>query len=286
MANEAISEFKTVFDSTPLNDGLYTFLQVIYHLYPEDQFHYVLAIATRTKKTDEEIYKEAQKNLPEIKPFLSALTYSLPALLKQKKEIARQTLQLLGGRKIINGYLEIGSTGRYISSLKKRVKVKGDIFIMNDIAPANSLADIFERGRISKLGKFLPLTYQPISSAEIADESLDVVTCYIGLHHCPHELLEGFILSIKRVLRKGGLFIMREHDVKTPAMTTFVSVVHTVFNLGLNVPWEVESNEFKSFKSVEEWSSIITSYGFSDSEYRILQDKDPSGNTLLSFTKL
>lgn len=286
MANEAISEFKTVFDSTPLNDGLYTFLQVIYHLYPEDKFHYVLAIATRTKKTDEEIYKEAQKNLPEIKPFLSALTYSLPALLKQKKEITSQTLQLLGDRKIINGYLEIGSTGRYISSLKKRVKVKGDIFLMNDIAPTNSMADILERGRLSKLGKFLPLTYQPVSSADIADESLDIVTCYIGLHHCPHELLEGFILSIKRVLRKGGQFIIREHDVKTPAMSTFVSVVHTVFNLGLNVPWDVESNEFKSLRSINDWSNIITSYGFTDGGHRLLQDNDPSDNTLLSFTKL
>jgi len=286
MSNEAVSEFKTVFDSTPLNDGLYTFLQVIYHLYPEDQFHYVLAVATRTKKTDEEIYKEAQRNLPEIKPFLSALTYSLPALLKQKKEIANQTLQLLGDRKTIHGYLEIGSTGRYISALKKKVKVKDGIFLMNDVAPSNSIADIFERGRITRLGHFIPLTYNPITKEEIADESLDVVTCYIGLHHCPLEQLEAFILSVRRVLRTGGLFIMREHDVKTPAMATFVSVVHTVFNLGLNVKWEIETREFKSLRSIEEWSNIITSYGFEDNKQRILQDKDPSDNTLLSFTKI
>ena len=286
MSNEVTSEFKTVFDSTPLNDGLYNFLQHIYHLYPEDQFHFVIAVATRTKKTDEEIYKEAQKNLPAIKPFLSALTYSLPALLKQKKELARQTLLLLGDRKTINGYLEIGSTGRYISALKKKIKVKGDIFLMNDVAPSNSMADIFERGRISKIGQFIPLTYNAISPVKIADESLDVVTCYIGLHHCPLELLEDFIQSIHRVLRKGGLFIMREHDVKTPPMATFVSMVHTVFNLGLNVPWETEAKEFKSLRSIEEWSNIITSCGFSDNGQRILQDKDPSDNTLLSFTKL
>jgi len=280
------SAFKTVFASTPLNDGLYYFLQVVYHLYPEDQFHYVLAIAAKEKNTDEEIYKEAQKKLPEIKPFLSDLTYSLPALLKQKKEITKQTLRLLDGRKTITGYLEIGSTGRYISSLKKKVKVKGHIYVMNDVAPTNAVADIFERGRLGKIGQFLPLTYQPINKEEIADESLDVVTCYIGLHHCPLELLNGFIQSIHRVLRKGGLFIMRDHDVKTPQMEIFVSLVHTVFNLGLKVPWEVEAKEFKALRPISEWSNIVSAAGFKDSGKRILQDKDPSDNTLLSFIKL
>lgn len=40
-------------------------------------------------------------------------------------------------------------------------------------------------------------------------------------------------------------------------MATFVSLVHTVFNLGLNVKWEVDKSELKSFKSIEEWSKII-----------------------------
>jgi SAM-dependent methyltransferase len=280
------SAFKTVFASTPLNDGLYAFLQVVYHLYPEDQFHYLLAIAAKDKNTDEEIYKEAQKKLPAIKPFLADITYSLPALLKQKKEIRQQTLRLLGNRKGINGYLEIGSTGRYLSSLKKKIKIKGNVFVMNDIAPTNAVADIFERGGITKAGRFLPLTYQPISSSDIEAESLDVVTCYIGLHHCPHHLLKGFIQSIHRVLRKGGLFIMRDHDVKTPQMHIFVSLVHTVFNLGLNVPWQVEAEEFKSLRPISEWSEIVSAEGFSDTGERILQDKDPSLNTLLSFIKL
>jgi len=79
---------------------------------------------------------------------------------------------------------------------------------------------------------------------------------------------------------------MRDHNVETPEMATFVSLVHTVFNLGLNIPWETDATEFKSFKSIEEWSKIITANGFKDSGQRILQDKDPSDNTLISFIKL
>ncbi len=285
--SNTLSEFKTVFGNTKWSDDFYRFLQVIFHLYPEERFHHLIAASSKEKNTDEEIYNTVQQGLPAIKPFLSELTLALPALKKQKKEMAAQVLRLLGNKTNINGYFEIGSTGRYISELKKHIHLSGTIFLTNDIAPNNSIADIFERGRISKLGTFIPLNnYQPIGQHQIADESIDLVTCHIGLHHCPPQLLDGYINSIKRMVRKGGLFIMRDHDVKTSEMATFVSLVHTVFNLGLNVSWQTDQAEFKSFKSIEEWSKIISSYGFKDSGQRILQDKDPSDNTLISFIKL
>jgi SAM-dependent methyltransferase len=281
------SEFKAVFSDTKWSDDFYRFLQVIFHLYPEDKFHHLLSSTSNEKATDSEIYKSVQQNLPTIKPFLSELTLALPALKKQKKEMARQVLQLLGQRRKFDGYLEIGSTGRYISELKKHISLSGNIFLTNDIAPNNSLGEIFERGQISRLGTFLPLNnYEPIKTTDIPDESLDLVTCHIGLHHCPQEKLDGYLKSINRILKTGGLFIMRDHDVKSAEMATFVSVVHTVFNLGLNVSWETDSSEFKSFKSIEEWSKIISRYGFKDSGARILQDNDPSDNTLVAFTKI
>ncbi len=280
------SEFKAVFSDTKWSDDFYRFLQVIFHLYPEDKFHYLIASTAKEKGTDEEIYKTIQQDLPKIKPFLSELTLALPALRKQKKEMAKQVLQLLGNRKHINGYLEIGSTGRYISELRKHISLSGNTYLTNDIAPNNSIADIFERGQLSKIGQFIPLTYQPISKDDIADESLDLITCHIGLHHCRPAQLDGYITSIHRTLRKGGMFIMRDHDVQSNGMATFVSLVHTVFNLGLNVSWETDSSEFKAFKSIDEWSRIITAHGFEDKGQRILQDKDPSANTLICFTKL
>jgi SAM-dependent methyltransferase len=278
------SEFKAIFSDTKWSDDFYRFLQVIFHLYPESKFHHLLATTTKEKATDEEIYKTVQDKLPSIKPFLSELTLALPALKKQKKEMAKQVLQLLD-KKQINGYLEIGSTGRYISELRKHIDLSGNIYLTNDLVPNNTLGDIFERGQIRKLGTFIPLDYSPIKATDIPDESIDLVTCHIGLHHCPHDLLTGYMQSVNRVLRKGGLFIIRDHDVKTPEMATFVSLVHTVFNLGLKVSWETDISEFKSFKSIDEWSKIIVSYGFKDLGKRILQDRDPSDNTLVSFIK-
>ena len=285
MAN--ISEFKAVFNDTKWSDDFYRFLQVIFHLYPEDKFHQLIKEETAAGKTDEEIYKSVQSKLKSIKPFLSELTYALPALKKQKKEIVGQTLELLGGVKNINGYAEIGSTGRYISQLKKETKVTGAIYLINDLAPTNSPGDIMERGQLGKLGTFVDINgYDPISTSIIADASLDVVTCYIGLHHCPVAKLDGFVKSINRILRPDGSFVIRDHNVKTPEMATFVSLVHTVFNVGLNETWEFESKDFKNFKPADEWAAIIEKAGFKEAGKRILQDKDPSDNTLMLFTKI
>ena len=151
------SEFKAVFTDSKWSNEFHRFLEVIFHLYPQDKFHRLIQEETSAHGTDEEIYKSLQSKLTSIKPFLSELTYALPALKKQKKEIARQTLQLLATRKQLDGYVEIGSTGRYISHLRKQIKVRGPIYLLNDIAPSNSPGDIMERGQLRKLGTFIQL---------------------------------------------------------------------------------------------------------------------------------
>lgn len=281
------SAFKAVFSDTKWSDDFYRFLQEIFHLYPEDKFHALLASASKEKSNDKDIYTSAQAQLGSIKPFLSEFTLALPALKKQKKEMARQVLELLGENRTIDGYLEIGSTGRYISELKKHINLSGTIFLSNDIAPGNSIGDIFERGRIPKLGTFIPLNnYEPIAQSDIPDNSIDLVTCHIGLHHCPAEKLNNYLQSIHRILRAGGRFVVRDHDVRTPEMDTFVSLVHTVFNLGLKVNWQTNESEYKGFNSIDTWSAKICQAGFRDAGKRILQKNDPSLNTLLLFTKI
>jgi SAM-dependent methyltransferase len=234
---------------------------------------------------DKDIYQQVQAGLPKIKPFLAELTHALPALKKQKREMARQTMSLLNGRRSFDGYLEIGSTGRYISEFRKHLEVTGPLYLTNDIAPTNSPGDLMERGQLAKLGQFLHLDYQPLDSKGVAKESLDLVTCFIGLHHSPPELLDGFVRSIHRILRPGGLFIIRDHDARTPEMCTFVSLVHTVFNAGLGASWEENAKEVKHFASAEFWSEYIVARGFRDLGPRLLQANDPSDNTLMAFVK-
>jgi len=282
----ASSEFLSVYKNTEMRDEFYRFLQNVYRLYPEDRFHALIMQICEKYEDDVQIYQALQEKLPSIKPALSDLFYALPSLKKQKHIIAEQTAKLLSN-KSINGYLEIGSTGRYVRSLRKSLDLSGPVYLSNETTPDYTPAEIAERGQLTFVGEFFHLNdYAPISENVIKDQSVDLVTCYIGLHHCPPALLDAYVKSIHRILRKGGVFILRDHDARTEEMKTFVSLVHTVFNAGLGVDWEDNQNEKRFFNSVNHWVDCLVERGFLDTGARALQDHDPSLNTLMGFTKL
>lgn len=280
------SDFHAIYDDIVWQDKFYLFLQNIYRICPEDKFHALIINACKQYKTDQEIYACIQKELPTIKPLLSDIRYGIPALIKQKKVMAQQTIELLGHNKRIDGYVEIGSTGRYISVLRKHFSISGPIYLVNDLAPTNSPVDIAERGQINKIGQFIPLNdYDVAALNAIPDASVDVVTCYIGLHHASLDRLDGFVRALCRMLRPGGSLIVRDHDVDSPQMHAFVSLAHTVFNAGLGVKWETNANELRHFISTAQLVGYLQERGFKASDKRLLQDHDPSINILMQFVK-
>ncbi len=280
------SEFLTVYGDIRSRDAFYRFLQTVYHLYPEDRFHTLIIEACERHDHDEAIYEHVARGLPAIKPFLSELTYALPALRRQKSEMRRQTTAILNGRRGFDGYLEIGSTGRYVKALRRALRIRGRVLLTNDVFPDNSPPEVMERGGLKEAGEFFPLDdYAPIPASLVPDRSLDLVTCFIGLHHCPREKLAPYLASIHRVLRSRGRFILRDHDAGSTEMRVFASLVHTVFNAGLGVPWEQDREELRLFESIDFWVDAVVSQGFTDTGRRLLQDNDPSLNTLLCFQK-
>ncbi|MEM8769639.1 MAG: FAD-binding oxidoreductase, partial [Pseudomonadota bacterium] len=281
------SEFKRVFARLPYHDGFYLFLQNVFNLFPEDRFHALILEAIAARDTDESMYRHIQEGLGDIDGPLGALTHALPALAKQKAVLKEQTLELLGDTTAVDGYLEIGTIGRYYSTLKKAVKFSGPLYMMNDIAPTSSPVDMIDRGQIGEVGKFLPLgNYETLGSHGIDDASLELITCYIGLHHCPLEGLDNFVRSIVNALKPGGLFVLRDHDCTTPEMVEFVSLVHTVFNAGTDVTWADNDAELRFFRAVDEWIEYLRGLGLEHQGERLLQENDPTDNVLMAFRKV
>jgi SAM-dependent methyltransferase len=278
------SDFSQVYGEARGNDDFYRFLQNVYRLYPEDRFHHLIQQATQAHPGDDQaIYRELQAKLPSIHPSLSEHTYAIPARRNQQREMSRQTLELLGDRRRFDGYLELGSTGRYVSDLRKHLALDGDLVLVNDLAPTNSPVDIVERGGPRKLGRFVPLDdYAPLP-ASIAEGSIGLLTCYIGLHHVPLDRLDAFIASLRRVMRAGGVLVLRDHDVGDDYMRALVALAHAVFNAGLGVPWETNARELRHFRTIAEWIEILQRHGFRQSGPKLLQARDPTINTLLAF---
>lgn len=278
------SNFKAIYGDPALKAAFLKFLTNVFHLFPEERLHRLIEDAAHAGKTDREIYALVQSRLPEIKPFLADVRYALPALSRQKDEMVTQTLALLGPQRPVNGYLEVGSTGRYAGRLKSKLDIQGDLVLLHSVAPGYSPEDIVERGGIGKVGRFVPMNdYAPIPAGQVADRSLDVVANYIGFHHAPLPKLEGFVASLHRVLRPGGRLIVRDHDVNTPAMNRMVALAHDVFNMGLGTPWPVNQGELRHFTANAELIAYLEARGFKADRRRLLQDGDPTQNALMIF---
>ena len=284
-AADAPTEFHRVFGDVALSDAFYRFLQNVFNTLPEDRFHHLIARACARHTDEESVYRDIQRELGSAKPLLADLTHAVPSLFKQKAEMAQQTVQALAGRTRFEGYVEVGSKGRYYRALAKRLALRGPVFLVDDLAPTMSPVDILERGQLTRIGTHLPLGgFAPLPH-ELPSASVELVTCFVGLHHMTLAQLTPFLASVRRVLRDGGVFIVRDHDVCDERMRVIVSLAHTVFNAGLGEPWQTNADELRLFASVSEWSCRLDAAGFSDSGCRILQANDPTDNTLLAFVK-
>lgn len=285
-ALEHSSNFKAVFGNPKHKDAFLLFLKNVYNIFPEDRFQRLLEEISKAGNTDKEIYGQIQARLPEIKPILSSVRYALPALAKQKTEMAHQTLELMGSVRKVDGYMEIGTTGRYVSRLKSAIDLTGDTVLVHSTKPSYSPTDVVERGRPLKVGRFVSLNdYAPIPSAQVADRSLDLVTNFIGFHHSPPSKRDAFVQSLHRTLRPGGRLIVRDHDVNSDSMNRMVALAHDVFNAGLNTRWSVNQTEIRNFTSMSQLVAYIEGFGFKHSAQALFQAGDPTQNALMNFIR-
>lgn len=286
-AVEHSSNFKAVFGNPKSKDAFLLFLTNVYNIYPEDRFQRLIEDVSRTGNSDKEIYGRLQARLPEISPILGTVRYALPALAKQKAEMARQTLELMGSVRKADGYMEIGTTGRYVGRLRSDIEITGDVVLLHSVRPTYSPTDIVERGRLDKIGRFVYLDdYAPVPSAQVADRSLDLVTNFIGFHHSPPAKRDAFVQSLYRVLRPGGRMIVRDHDVNSSDMNRMVALAHDVFNMGLGTGWAVNQKEIRNFTPMDQLISYIEKFGFKHAGPALLQAGDPTHNALMNFVKV
>ena len=70
------------------------------------------------------------------------------------------------------------------------------------------------------------------------DASCDVILALMSLHHIPNKRL--MLDEIKRILKPGGLFIIREHDCVSNGLGLVLDVVHGFYSMVWANPREME----------------------------------------------
>jgi len=280
------SNFHYIYSNEARREDFFKFLANVFHLQPENDFHQLIYEATERYASDREIFISLQQQISSIRPFLSELTYGLPALAKQKQVMAEQTKRLLPEKPYLEGYLEVGSTGRYLDSLEEELKITGERYFLSPLPATYSVPDMIDRGQIAKAGEFVNLNnYQSNLGAVIPGNSIDLATVYIGFHHCPIAIREEFITSIRDAMKPGAYMILRDHNVHDEAMWKMVALAHDVFNMGTNESWQYNEEELREFYSLGTLDSMLRQYGFRSDGEKLYQDGDPTLNALMLYKK-
>ena len=151
---------------------------------------------------------------------------------------------------------------------------------------SHSITEMVDRGQIKIGADYLPMSnYQTRFTNYIAKESLDLVTVYIGFHHCPMHFREPFISSLGDVLRSGGKLILRDHDCNSEDQKRLVALAHDVFNMGTKESWEYNESEIRNFYTLDFIIKFVEKLGFNFDKRTLFQEGDPTKNALMMFTK-
>lgn len=291
LTTEKPTHLKALLASSTLRAELSLFMDHVLRQVPASDFWNLIdQIDWESCPDDHAIYKKIMTKIYTIKPQIQ-LFRKLAALKHQKKILTDQALQLLAQERKFSGAIEIGSPGAYLASLQNQINISSDIYVIND---NQSATDIFQAFTPSGVlngfvpnNKFVALNhYLPISPNLVPNQSVDLIICYIGLHHIPKEKLANFIASMARVLKPNGILLLREHDAHTSDLVTLTSAAHTIFNAIMNgEKISVETAEYRNFQPLTYWIDLLEKQQLKLEAGPLLQIDDPTRNSLLKFRK-
>lgn len=214
-----------------------------------------------------------------------AIPVRIPAdpLKQQVAEVSSQIVDAMENTPSVNGYMEIGYPGRFQKSLKRPLNIGGRTYAMTD---AKRFTDYLQTGFPRPYKQHVCLNeYDPIPEKKVPSGSLDLITCLIGLHHVPQEKLDPFVASLARTLRRGGSFVLRDHDVTTPELDDLVHTVHSVFNAATGENETTEREEVRNFKPLTYWTALLKRHGFEKVSDGYVREGDPTLNSIIRFVK-
>nr|QBK92368.1 MAG: SAM dependent methyltransferase [Pithovirus LCPAC401] len=98
---------------------------------------------------------------------------------------------------------------------------------------------------------------------DIGNNTADLVSTFMALHH--FEDLPKMLSEIKRVLKPGGHFIIREHDAENKYLVSFFDLTHLIYATVLSdeaTPEDFVKEFLTHYKTKEKWLELIEESGF------------------------
>lgn len=278
--------FKEIMATDATKKEFSGFLDGVLQRVDKEAFFALLEDVMAYNDTHEEIYTELCRRLPEVMPgTINSLRRILGSLSDIKKDLGAQARSLLPADLTeINGLVEIGYPGRFVQEFRDHYKVSGNVVAAYE---AQALTDYVQTGFPRPYNQFLKLDYNKPNLTELPENSADVITCFVGLHHFPEAELDAFLKEVRRVLRPNGHFILVDHDVVDSKSTAMAHMAHTIFNAVNGVSTEEELNELRNFQPISYWQERLAKhelgYESNGPDVPMIRAGDPSKNRMVSF---
>lgn len=288
MTNHPVENYiQAIMKDNASKDAFAGFLDKVLQRVDSKKFYALMDDILKYTDTRQEIYVELRKRLPEIMPgSINSMSRILSSLSTIKADLSQQANFLLADVQEINGLVEIGYPGRFIPDFRKNFKVTGKTVV---VLEQLSMTDYIQTGYPAPYDEFHKFDYNNPNLAGLVDDSADVITCYVGLHHFPIDKLDAFLKDVRRVLHPAGRFLLMDHDVVDVKSLHHAKAAHTFFNAVYDVSVEEEMKETRHFHSINYWRKCLAKHGL---EYHVvgadvpmIRDKDPSRNRMVCFKK-
>lgn len=282
--SKTVFHTKAVFDDANKDEFKGFLTHILKRIDAEELYPLLENILTYTD-SDIDVYEALCSRLDEIRPStLTDIRNKLNSLAAIKEDLTAQAKSLLPDGMKINGIMEIGSPGRYINGFREHFEVKGPIIAVND--DDASVADYVDAGNFHPYDTFKKLNYNDLDCfEEIPDKSVDLITCYVGLHHFSDEKLDEFLHHMQRILRPDGCFLLDDHDITDEKTNHFAHLAHLVFNAVNGVSLENERSEIRNFKSMTHWKNKLQQFDLLGIETQPnveqIRQGDPTRNSMI-----
>lgn len=148
-------------------------------------------------------------------------------------------------------YLDVGAgEGKITSEVSKYLHLDKSKAWAIDVIPIKS--DEYISTTLST-SEFIPFN----------DTTFNLITVFMAAHHFMN--LPKMFSEISRVLKPGGILIIREHDLNTPNNKIFYDFVHAIYATVLgseDTPENFVNTFYSIYYPAETWINYIISLGF------------------------
>lgn len=159
-------------------------------------------------------------------------------------------------------YLDVGcNDGSLTNSISEYFKFDKNNVYGTDIKEWNGIENDCHVKNMFYINEENPLLPYP-------DNHFDLITCFQTLHH--NKNVDVMVHELKRVLKKGGILILREHDLNSNISKEFIDFEHLIYMCIEMEKVEVD-NYIGNYKSKNDWRRLF--------RYKIINSIKSSGLT-------